>query len=464
MPDFRHGGECFSPRSRGARQGVTNPFARRPIIVHDRPPHYPQGNGDDMDHPDIIQTILYVLAACGAALVAGAFLPSRPAALASVYGAPDQAGHMPSLEMYRGVLALAVALSHAMAFPLLREHETLGGLMSLDGRKAVAFFCVISGFVIFRSCRNLGASQEALRNYAVRRALRILPVLFLAIALSLLVTNNVDLALVASEFSLIGIFGLDSVSTANPTLWSVYPEILFYGLAPIIVALSGRNRVAFFLIAACIIALGDRATESHGVHVWKYFMLGMAISALDLSIGHLVTRGKRAAAAAAGASLIAADLVLGDLVGSVWAAVGAGPREDAEGGSLASVFSLGLGIGCALMVLGTVRSATANGIASLPVFRWLGAVSYPFFVLHQVVYMTAFGWQFEAPRSFSGDGAVTAFDDPVLAVVTILLATLALGTAVHLAVEKPFMRLGRRIGNPKPVAPALEAGTAASAA
>jgi len=369
-----------------------------------------------------------------------------------VYGAAGQAGHMPALEMYRGVLALVVAASHSMAFPLFREDGLLGGLTGLDGRKAVAFFCVISGFVIYRSCCGLGASQEALRSYAIRRALRILPVLFLAIALSLLVTNNVEWPLVASEFSLIGVFGLDSVATANPTLWSIYPEILFYGLAPIIVALSGRNRVAFFLIAASVLAIGDRAAESHAVHVWKYFMLGMAVSALDLSAGGLVSRGTRAAVAVAGASLIAVDLMVGDIIGVVWPVPAEGATEG-EGNGLAAVFSIGLGIGCALTVFGTVRSATVNGLAALPVFRWLGSVSYPFFVLHQVVYMSAFGWQFEAPRSFSGEDAVTSFEDPAAALAVILLGTLALATVVHVVVERPFMRLGRRLGRPSTAVP-----------
>jgi peptidoglycan/LPS O-acetylase OafA/YrhL len=388
---------------------------------------------------------LMIAAACGVALLAGVLLPRPPGPLQAVYGSNGQAGHMPVLEMYRGLLALVVAMSHSMAFPLFREDALLGNLTALDGRKAVAFFCVISGFVIYRSCRNLGGSPEALRHYAIRRALRILPILFLAVALSLLVTGNVGPALIASELSLIGIFGLDPVATANPTLWSIYPEILFYGLAPVIVALAGRTPVAFLLIAAGVLTLGDRSTDSHGIHVWKYFMLGMAVSALEQMVGPRMSRWARRAMVLGGAALIVSDLSFGDLLGGAWVAMFDGAQQPLDRESLASVFSVGIGLGCALVILGTVRSAGANAVARRPVFGWLGAISYPFFALHQVVYVFTFGWTFEAPRSLSGEGAVTFLDSPFGTLAAILLATLALATLVHLAVERPFMQLGRRI-------------------
>jgi peptidoglycan/LPS O-acetylase OafA/YrhL len=156
------------------------------------------------------------------------------------------------------------------------------GILFLFGQEAVIVFFLLSGFVIMAS--ESGRVASDLAGYALRRLIRIYPLLLL----SLLVSTLVALAnqRLAGSFSWSGLAGtafalqddivrkpgaIVSPYLGNSPLWSLSYEIWFYALFPVVCALirrmgysqwlvSGISLIAFFLYLwipnfACLILI-----------------------------------------------------------------------------------------------------------------------------------------------------------------------------------------------------------------
>ena len=100
------------------------------------------------------------------------------------------------LEMLRGFAALYVFAGH---FLLTRVFQKEGGagLVFRFGQEAVMLFFIISGFVIYYSTAKHG--DRAFLPYLVRRATRIFPIYFLALALSFLTVVLLGPARIADQ-------------------------------------------------------------------------------------------------------------------------------------------------------------------------------------------------------------------------------------------------------------------------
>ncbi|MFF7467610.1 acyltransferase family protein [Streptomyces sp. NPDC008092] len=164
------------------------------------------------------------------------------------------------LDGLRGLAALYVVLFHCWlytfpGYPHSSAPPWLGGLMF--GRLAVVFFLVLSGFSLAISPARHGWRTAGVGEFLRRRAWRILPPYWAALALSLVISWFV---VPASHFGpptgatvlVYGLVAQDVVTapTPNGAFWSIGVEAELYLLFPLL--LFVRRRWGAVLLAVCV--------------------------------------------------------------------------------------------------------------------------------------------------------------------------------------------------------------------
>ncbi|MEU6539562.1 acyltransferase [Streptomyces sp. NPDC047000] len=168
--------------------------------------------------------------------------------------------HLPGLDGLRGLAALYVVLFHCWlyAFPGYPHSSApfwLKGLMF--GRLAVVFFLVLSGFSLAVSPARHGWRSGGIIRFLRRRAWRILPPYWAALALSLVISAYL---VPASHFGpptrasllVYGLLAQDMVTapTPNGAFWSIGVEAELYLLFPLLLFVRRRSSAA--VLAACV--------------------------------------------------------------------------------------------------------------------------------------------------------------------------------------------------------------------
>ncbi|THD77701.1 MAG: acyltransferase [Phenylobacterium sp.] len=203
--------------------------------------------------------------------------------------APSRGGSVRGLDTLRFVAALWVAFSHGASPPvdsMFGVHGPATHLVSagmalvFNGTAAVVVFFVISGFCIHLP--NIGAERLDWRRFLTRRLVRIVPPLLAIIGLTRWLGDRY-------------------VAAVDTVLWSVYCELIYYALYPLLFALLRHWRLRYILIAsiapmAILLALKPTAAFlwHFGAWTWLYcapFWLLGAELAERYRRGSLRTRG-----------------------------------------------------------------------------------------------------------------------------------------------------------------------------
>ncbi|MFF4399778.1 acyltransferase family protein [Streptomyces sp. NPDC001480] len=166
------------------------------------------------------------------------------------HGGTRGGGHVPGLDGLRGLAALYVVLFHCwlLAFPGFPKNSGppwLGWLMY--GRLAVVFFLVLSGFSLAISPARGGWRQGGVLRFLRRRAWRILPPYWAALALSVVIgyfvvpashhgPPNIRTVLVY------GLVAQDVLTarTPNGAFWSIAVEAQLYLVFPLLLLVRRR--------------------------------------------------------------------------------------------------------------------------------------------------------------------------------------------------------------------------------
>lgn len=328
------------------------------------------------------------------------------------------------LDLLRALAATLVLLTH-VAFWTGADHLDVSGPLLARGDAGVAVFFAISAFLLLRPFLRAGLAgrpRPDLRRYAVRRAARILPAYWVALAAVLAVAalapvrtggvgSPVDIAL--HVVVLQGYSG-HSYQSFSQT-WSLTTEVTFYVLVPVIGTALGRlaqrpRRVWPVLGGALLLGLVAQGASAawtgvdphSGAGVLATSVLGHAgWFAAGAALAVLSETGSIAVSTTAGRWLDFARtnpgvVVLGAALLYLLAATPlAGPVDlQSPTPAQAVVKELLYTAIAGLLVLAAtspVRGAVARAAAGSPAARWLGDASYPVFLWHvlalQVVYL-----------------------------------------------------------------------------
>ena len=306
---------------------------------------------------------LYPIAAASSlvfyALMIAAFVPGLREKVVPAFAHPisPKQTHLGSMDALRGFAAAYVAFAHCWhwTYPVfMKSQHALPALAY--GAKAVPMFALLSGFLIYRSVRNIN-DGEGVRYYIARRIFRIYPLYLLSVLLCLAFGQIVSdikgvgpLAYFVSEVMMFRSMGF--LQFANPVTWSLYVEVIFYIFLPVYVMFIGVKRVLPVSIALLVLlAIADQV-PGREFQLWKYFMFGIVASELSLRFPDILRSWVGNAILALGAFLLVVDL--------------GGPKYDwpVHIGLVRenlSAYTIGLGLSFAMIAAAIPHNATSGG-------------------------------------------------------------------------------------------------------
>ena len=157
---------------------------------------------------------------------------------------PTSGKYVASYDSLRGLMALWVAVGHMSAWSgrrfdvIMREYPSF----MLSNGYAVLFFCSLSGLLIYRSVLKID-DAEGMHNYIIRRFLRIYPVYIVTTVCAMFFcTQPMTFNRIIAELLMLRSFGYPGY--LNPPAWSLYVEVLFYLVIPVL-ALAFRKRMLY---------------------------------------------------------------------------------------------------------------------------------------------------------------------------------------------------------------------------
>jgi peptidoglycan/LPS O-acetylase OafA/YrhL len=322
-------------------------------------------------------------------------------------------GHLPVLDAYRAVAAIAVVATH-VGYQTGTTGQGLFGAFLSRMDIGVALFFALSGFLLYRPW---AVAQEhrrrgpRVRGYLWRRALRILPAYWVVVVVALVAlpeNAGASGSTWVANLLLVQIYVPDTLTHGLTQMWSLATEVAFYLLLPVLgqatsrwarrwspllcAVVVGGVLVAVNVVWSLVIHTGDSVGLAG---FWlpsftTWFAVGIVLAGL---VGHL-------AAGRSGGRPLRLLLELADQPGACWVlAVGllltattplAGPRafEGSATPSQAVVKNLVYGLVVAVVLLpatlGSTRGYFWRTFTWAPLRR-LGDISYGVFLWHLVV-------------------------------------------------------------------------------
>ena len=365
------------------------------------------------------------------------------------------------LDGHRGVAAVAIVVFHVYQFCnvagfLYRGTPAYTVLNSLDAM--VPWFFVISAFLLFEPVARSaieGGPPAAARGFLLRRAVRILPVYYVAVAVVWFSRQQAlpgDWRDLVEHLTFTQVFDGKRIFYTIGPAWSLSVEVFFYlvlvvlglGLPRVARRLARRKQRIAVLAAG---PAGGRAgcVGGGGWGVWgghqpttgsfttwfgpmaslDAFAVGMTVAIVAAARGHGRPLGSRA------------RLTLRVTALAILAAAFAVRQADAWSGVYFSALCAA-GFGClvAAAVLGQPGGRWGRALSCRPLL-WLGAISYSLYLWHEPVLLALAGWEGlvrQAPGAFAADTAV------------VLVVSVLAGWLSYTLIERPTSQLGRVFG------------------
>jgi peptidoglycan/LPS O-acetylase OafA/YrhL len=353
------------------------------------------------------------------------------------------------LESLRGWAILFVVLFHLKGILYgdiaLATADSWLWTAAYVGNTGVTLFFVLSGFLLSLPFFAGAASCErpSIASFYAARALRILPLYWLAVLVAWIDMHDAASCLRALIFVPVGF----AIYPHGLPWWSLSTEVQFYLLLPLAMVLW-RDRRGRWLVFAALLAWLALYVRFYRLHWWveaiEYtewrdslfgrapnFLAGIAAAYLFSSevTGRAVRRS----------SGVLAIACAGILAWMLHLVAVAGPDASVDWPH----WHVAEGMLWAALVLAALHSSSR--VAALwdnAVMRMLGRISYGVFLFHLPILSYALGeWSRRADKS------VAPVWDPVLVgrVTAGVVGCVLVGTALHYAVEAPCQRLRRRL-------------------
>jgi peptidoglycan/LPS O-acetylase OafA/YrhL len=355
----------------------------------------------------------------------------------------------PQLEALRGVAALSVVLLHILLLATNGGRSTLGsealsqlgwsefiaaqcGVVIFNGRAAVTLFFVLSGFVL-----SIGFDQsktldfQAYIRFLIRRAFRLLPALWVAVMLSVMVGSfwagqEYSVGSIAKYFLLLDL-------SFDPPAWTLVLEIGMCVIYPFILFSFGRFGLGTKVMALFGLAwLSTRAPipihygQVQGALPVLAFALGLSVPTIGYELIRGLGRGRNYVATFAFAALFVPELLR-------WYA----DFHSADNlPRLLSHAEFVVQFGCFYLVSWLIYARPSlltkllHNKSCLAIGRW----SYSIYVLH-------------GPVLWAGTSLIYLSDEPMLrlalGILTVVPVTIAISALNYSAVERPLANWGK---------------------
>jgi len=348
---------------------------------------------------------------------------------------PPPSSRIDSLDVLRGLMALAVAVYHISIWTDFFPAGTrTNNLVAILGNYGVEGFFIVSGFCFFFLYGDVRWDRGELARFHIKRFFRIAPLYYLAVFLNLALRQNVGPSFswryLAENLTLsFGLFHPNHAMVLGG--WSIGIEYVFYLAFPLLAFLTRRKWMLYLLAAAFILmaypwTFGAVQAASHigeqKFHAYVQipnhaflFLLGGILAHLRTLIPWRLTY----------------YLFLPALGLLLWAAM---PRELPfydHFEVMAGMPRVKYAVFCFLIVGLAAFFEMPRSILVRP-FVWLGDASYSVYLLHPFTFAAV---KQVLPGTWHGAGLFWIS----------LATTLLLATLVYRYMEKPAIRLGRRM-------------------
>jgi len=352
-----------------------------------------------------------------------------------------------SLDSVRGLAALAIATAHTWGW-LYPETSSLQDRFPDVGRlgEAVAVFCVLSGFVVYRSLVYTGLTHSSdLFWYLKRRFFRIYPLFFITTVISFFfvqIRPQETLQTFFSELSLFHFLGHPSVT--NPPSWSIHVEIMFYLLIPLYFIVTRPHSLPW-AIFACFAAtfIGFPGPLSRELMLLKYFALGILLVEILPFADRVAFFAKwYTLAACLGLSFLLFWVDwLTPLFYQFTALIGLPITLHGDMG-----YTLSTGVAAFLLFFVLLKWKPLQAVIGFLPLRILGVVSYSIYLTHPLLLVAG------TPIRFDGVAGIlnSPLTQPQIVtgwasyVFIYLPSIVMLAVLSYVTVERPFLLLGRK--------------------
>jgi Predicted acyltransferases len=391
-----------------------------------------------------------------------------PAAVGSAVAAGHAAavGHVDVLDGLRGFAIFLVVTFHLWQLSWLDIPAALHFPVSLEfiaraGFFGVEIFFFISGFCLFwPHARHVweGEPLPTWREYAARRAAKILPSYYVCLLLVLLFFPHEYVAPgrllwnVVTHLLFFHIWFYETYPSINSVTWSLAVEVQFYVLFPLVAASFRRKPWLAFLALAAVAQFWRLGVMQYGsADPFPYTVQQSQLPAfLDLFGGGMLAawlvgdlRRQRARERGPEPWLCALAAVFA-LAAIVWLMHGVTQHPDSPLGLRDWQVRQRLPLSALLVVFTTTAALAAPGFrraVANPFLRFLAAISYNLYLWHQVFHTWLFYGRIPAPAT------ADPHQDPVWQWRFTLLALvvgLSVGILGTYLIERPFLRWFRR--------------------
>jgi exopolysaccharide production protein ExoZ len=332
-----------------------------------------------------------------------------------------------TLEAGRFLAALAVVLFHySVVLAKFRGAEILGGL-TLSGHFGVKYFFVLSGFIIFYNHSADFGQPGAVRNFMLRRAIRLLPAFWLISLLTLAacvvwpsirdVRDLTPLGLLSDFLLLPHLNALVAVS------WTLRHEVVFYLLFAIALARTPRT---LWLVAAWIII--SLAGAAYALDVGFVGFQSIWSSALNLGFGLGILVAFAVKRFPPGDTRLPLMLGGGGLLALVVLEMSFREKGHLDVLSLGMPGEVGYIIMAAVLIYALVQWEKTRPAQEHRIWNMLGGCSYMLYLVHSSVGSLFIRMPFARHLP------------PDLAYGLMVLLAIVVAIALHLWVEKPVLR------------------------
>lgn len=355
-----------------------------------------------------------------------------------------------AIDGLRAIAALSVVAYHAWLYTLptvtASHRETLSDQILHELRLGLVLFFVLSGFLLFRPwvrAALTGAPGPRVGHYLLRRAARILPAYYLAVAGSIALLWSLGGAPgvrlpPGGDLWLFGILGQNfsdaTVLRLDPPLWTLAVEVSFYLVLPALgwlalrVRHSGRAGQLAVPVAFMLVGFAYNRAIDGGAALWPtkvllamtpYFAIGM--------IGAVLIEGRAPGRRMTWALFVGGALLV---VGDAWWAADEATRGS-HGALLHVIRDAPAAVGFACIVAAAAETLHPPRLLAAAPVAWTGQVSYGIYLWHVplLLFLRAHGL---LPLS------------PLGAFVVVTPVAIAVAAASWYAVERPVQERARR--------------------